>query len=222
MLGRGGRPLPGLTGETHVERSDWIRESSKPDCLVLDFVGNCGRHSLVTAFDIADADAVVAKAAAKRYGEGEVIDVFEALKIEAEREETAKEKRRAKAAKEAADRSLLLAKVKLSVTDAQLIGLGGLPGSFGPDDLGFGTEHLTPGQAKELIRLGLPTSVNGKAPTKAQARRMIMDKRQALGYATPKQLDFVKRHRPDLWRADLTKSQAKGIFLTQVRKWNRT
>jgi len=225
MLGRGGRPLPGLEGVTADERRLWIRSSGKPDCLVLDFVGNTGRHSLVTAFDIADADAVVAKAAAKRYAEGEVIDVFEALKIEAEREESAKEKRRKKAEADAEQRSKIVASVRLSVTDAQLIGLGCVDKLLEPTDPVF-LENLTPGQAQELIRLGLPTSVidrdgNGKVPTKAQARRMIMDKRQALGYATPKQLDFVKRHRPDLWRADLTKSQAKGIFLAQVRKWNR-
>jgi superfamily II DNA or RNA helicase len=57
MLGRGTRPhssvanLLGLNS-TSEQRKAIIARCSKPSVLVLDFVGNCGRHKLVTSFDI--------------------------------------------------------------------------------------------------------------------------------------------------------------------------
>jgi hypothetical protein len=38
--------------ETEAARVEAIRQSSKPDVLVLDFVGNSGRHKIVTAVDV--------------------------------------------------------------------------------------------------------------------------------------------------------------------------
>jgi superfamily II DNA or RNA helicase len=54
VLGRGTRPLPGVVDgvETEAARVEAIRQSSKPDVLVLDFVGNSGRHKIVTALDV--------------------------------------------------------------------------------------------------------------------------------------------------------------------------
>ncbi len=220
MLGRGGRPLPGLEGDSPDVRSRWISSSRKPDCLVLDFVGNTGKHSLATAFDIADADGVVATAAAKAYQEGEIVDVFEALQIEAAREETAQTKRIQAAHRAELKRLSLVAKVSLSVTDAVLLGLGELPTGLFETDAPL-QENLTPGQAQELIRLSLPTTVDGKTPTKSQARAMIVAERKRLDLATPKQLSFIQKHRPDLYSPYMTKRQAKAIFLTQLARWNR-
>lgn len=74
MLGRGTRPFSGvasLLGDKYTpdERKDLIAHSSKPNVLVLDFVGNCGRHKLVTSIDILGGcgskpyeDEVIAKA----------------------------------------------------------------------------------------------------------------------------------------------------------------
>ena len=54
MIGRGGRPLPGLVdgGKSQAERLLAIRVSDKPHCTVLDFVGQSGRHKLVSSTDI--------------------------------------------------------------------------------------------------------------------------------------------------------------------------
>lgn len=54
MLGRGTRPLPGLVDvqPNAAARREAIARSGKPDCLILDFVGNSGRHTLVHAIDI--------------------------------------------------------------------------------------------------------------------------------------------------------------------------
>lgn len=54
MVGRGTRPLPGTVDgpETASERRAAILSSGKPDCIVIDFCGNTGRHSLAGLPDI--------------------------------------------------------------------------------------------------------------------------------------------------------------------------
>ena len=54
VLGRGTRPLPGVVDglQTADERKAAIAASPKPAMLALDFVGNAGRHKIVTAADV--------------------------------------------------------------------------------------------------------------------------------------------------------------------------
>lgn len=54
MVGRSTRPLPGVVDgpESAEERRAAIAASAKPSCLVVDFVGNAGKHKLVTSADI--------------------------------------------------------------------------------------------------------------------------------------------------------------------------
>lgn len=54
MIGRGTRALPGVLDGMHsaFERREAIAESKKGSCLVLDFVGNSGKHKLMTTADI--------------------------------------------------------------------------------------------------------------------------------------------------------------------------
>jgi superfamily II DNA or RNA helicase len=57
MIGRGTRVLPGVVErytekEASVVRREAIRTSQKPNLMVLDFVGNSGRHELVTLEDV--------------------------------------------------------------------------------------------------------------------------------------------------------------------------
>lgn len=54
MAGRGTRPLAGLVdGEESSEaRKRAIADSRKPSCLILDFVGNSGKHKLMSSADI--------------------------------------------------------------------------------------------------------------------------------------------------------------------------
>ncbi len=54
MVGRSTRPLPGVVDgpETPEARRAAIAASGKTSCLVVDFVGNCGKHKLVTSADI--------------------------------------------------------------------------------------------------------------------------------------------------------------------------
>jgi superfamily II DNA or RNA helicase len=57
MVGRGTRVLPGvidgIDGEKYQSlRKTMISQSAKKDCVILDFVGNSGKHSLVSTVDI--------------------------------------------------------------------------------------------------------------------------------------------------------------------------
>lgn len=104
MVGRGTRPLPGLVdGLPDAEsRRAAIAASSKSSVLILDFVGNSGRHKLISTADILggnESDEVVARAEAsakKKSQRGEKTDMLEEI-MEARRqcEEEAKQKRRA-------------------------------------------------------------------------------------------------------------------------------
>jgi len=108
MAGRGTRILPGLIDgiETAEERKAIIRASAKPSLEIIDFVGNAGRHKLITSADILGGrydDEIVERA--KRNAEKKSadkclpVDVIDELQlaewqIERENREAAEAKRR--------------------------------------------------------------------------------------------------------------------------------
>jgi superfamily II DNA or RNA helicase len=85
MLGRGTRTLPGIVDplparEQAEERRAAIAASAKPDLLVLDFVGNTGKHQIVRTIDALAGDGVPEKALAKGIlARGDTDDVLAAL-----------------------------------------------------------------------------------------------------------------------------------------------
>jgi hypothetical protein len=69
MVGRGTRPLAGIVDQfgDPIQRREAIEASGKPAVEVMDFVGNAGRHKLITTADILGGkyeDEVVELAAA--------------------------------------------------------------------------------------------------------------------------------------------------------------
>lgn len=100
MLGRGTRVLPGIIDDLYdpdgqgllaFEEHDDIRalrrkrisESVKPSLEVLDFVGNCGRHEIVTAIDVLGgeySDEVVAEAKKIAAEKGEKRNIGEQIR----------------------------------------------------------------------------------------------------------------------------------------------
>ena len=85
MAGRGTRPLPGTVDRlaTPDERRLAIASSVKPSVLLLDFMGNCGRHRLVHAGDVLGGrwDDETRQRSTRRAAEapGEEIDVLAML-----------------------------------------------------------------------------------------------------------------------------------------------
>lgn len=107
IIGRSLRPLTGVVDglETAEERKNAIAQSPKPSALVLDFVGNAGRHKLMTTADILGgkvSEEAIALAIAKAKKNGKAIRMDQAID-EAERDiqKQIEERRRREAARKA-------------------------------------------------------------------------------------------------------------------------
>ena len=117
IIGRGTRPLAGtVDGIAEAEdRRGSIATSGKTALLVLDLVGNSGKHKLITTADILGGnydDEIVAKAteaAQKASARGERIAMLDALRNAMEERKTAEQKRR--------QRVVADAKVSMKVID---------------------------------------------------------------------------------------------------------
>lgn len=84
MIGRGTRPLPGTVDglESPEERKAAIEWSAKSDTLILDFVGNSGRHKLITTADILGgrvSDEAIELARNRARKSGKPVDMLEEL-----------------------------------------------------------------------------------------------------------------------------------------------
>jgi superfamily II DNA or RNA helicase len=113
MVGRSTRPLPGVVDgpETAEARKAAIAGSAKPSCLVVDFVGNAGRHKLITSADILGgkvSEEALERAVKRVSAAGGPVNMTEALD---EAEEELKEQRRLA---EAARRANLVAKARFT------------------------------------------------------------------------------------------------------------
>lgn len=117
IIGRSLRPLPGVVDgiETPEQRKAAIAISAKDSSLVIDFVGNAGRHKLMSTADVLGgkvSDEAIARATAKAKAKGR------ALRMDAELETAENEIRaeieRAKA-REAARKAHLVARARFSV-----------------------------------------------------------------------------------------------------------
>lgn len=118
MLGRGTRPLPGVVDgpPTPEERRAAIAASPKPYAEVIDFVGNAGKHKLITPADVLGGnyeDAVVERAAELAKDEatdGQPVDVMrkleEAKEIVRKETEAAQKRKKVKAKAKYSTRSI--------------------------------------------------------------------------------------------------------------------
>ena len=168
MVGRSTRPLPGVVDgpETADERRAAITASAKPSCLVVDFVGNAGRHKLITSADILGgkvSEEAMELALARTLKAGGPVNMTEAL---AEAEQDLKQREQARLA-EAARRAQLVATARFTtqaVDPFDVLSLGPVK-SRGRDDerqltekqrsllakQGINPDNVTFSQGKELV-----------------------------------------------------------------------
>ncbi len=101
MAGRGTRPLPGVVEGVMVDdpglRQKAIECSAKPSLMILDFVGNSGRHKLVTTADIlggkiSEEAKTRARKKIEEKGDGRMIDELVLAEKELRDEEEAKKR----------------------------------------------------------------------------------------------------------------------------------
>jgi superfamily II DNA or RNA helicase len=113
MVGRSTRPLPGVVDgpETAEARKAAIAASAKASCLVVDFVGNAGKHKLVTSADILGgkvSEDALEQAMKRVRAAGGPVNMTEAL------DEAEAELREQKRLAEAARRAGLVAKARFT------------------------------------------------------------------------------------------------------------
>jgi len=103
MAGRATRPFPGCVDgpQTADARKQAIADSPKKACLIVDFVGNSGRHKLMTTLDIlggkyTDEEKTLAEEIIKRDGGRRISDVLQEASEELieQRRQEAEERRR--------------------------------------------------------------------------------------------------------------------------------
>ena len=116
MAGRGTRPLDGLVDrfDQPEARREAIAGSAKPCCTILDFVGNSGKHKLMTSADILGGkveEEVLSRAVAKAKKLGVAVRMDEVIDEEIKAKQKEQERRRLA---DEAKRSKLKAKVQFS------------------------------------------------------------------------------------------------------------
>ncbi len=180
MCGRGGRVLPGTVDHIpgrgdFAERQEAIAGSAKPNCSILDFVGNCGKHKLVTPVDILGGSysEVEVKLAKEKLKEGGDVRAM----LEAARKELQRIAQQARIAASSA------------ITEIDPFGVLGMKRETNQTDLTFGYRPMTDGQRGFLQRAGL-TEKDLFNLSKPEAQRLIgcVIKRRDLGLATYSQI----------------------------------
>lgn len=158
MVGRGTRPLPNVVDgpQTAELRKSAIASSAKKDCIVLDFCGNVGKHSLATLADIlggkmsAEAVAIANTKVAEEAEEdpSSPIDVVELLE-QAERDIERDEKER----RQRERRKLIKGKGIVDVKEIDPFAVYGMAKKTQPP---FRALPLTDGQKDVLRKQGVP------------------------------------------------------------------
>lgn len=188
MIGRGTRPLPGVDyGETPHDRQAWIAASAKPNCLVLDFVGNTDKHSLITMVDVLGGDyteAEVKRAKEKEKKEGGAVNAYAMLEL-------ARAELRALAARQQAQ----VRARSWQVDPFKVIGVA--RDSVNYLDTRYGFRPMTEGQRNGLIKLGFTAAdLEGIGKRGAEAMFGKVSKRIERGLASFKQLRVLRKYAP--------------------------
>lgn len=211
MLGRGTRPLTGLVDAlaTADERRAAIEASDKPEMLVVDFVGNSGRHEIVHAADVLGGDyedEVVELAKREMAKSPQRID--EAL-LAAEKQLRAQRERA-----EAARRARITAKVQYAAQTKDIAVWYDVP--YVRDKAFYQEKTLSDKQIAVLERAGFV--VEEMSYARAKAALVQIFKRMNNGLCSYKQAKLLEK-----WgyknTKDITKQEASEII---DRKFNKT
>lgn len=207
MAGRGLRPLSGLVDQhlTADGRKAAITASTKPNCLIVDFCGNSGKHKLMTTADILGgkvSDEAVAIAAKKAESAGAPVRMVEVLEEAEEQLRVEKERRRME---EEARRTRLVAKVKYATKKVNPFDVFDItPVKERGWDSG---KKLSEKQRGILLKQG----IDGDAMPYAQAKQVLdhIFGRWAKKLCTFKQANLLKKHG---YRTDVTMAEASKII----------
>lgn len=176
MVGRGTRPQRGIVDELAEElpplRRDAIKHSRKPSMLVLDFVGNSGRHKIITAADLLGGkygESVRKYASKTQTEEAAPRDIDEAL------DRADKELAILNAMEARRKRIRARVAVRTRIVDP----FGGMTTSDATAGPAYGVP-ATEGQIRYLAYLGVPRATSARY-TKTQAGAVISSLKGARG-----------------------------------------
>lgn len=221
MAGRGTRPLPGIV-DLHpgvVERREAIAASAKPHLEIIDFVGNAGKHKLVTSADIlggryTEEVVELAKKNAENDSNASKTPVDIATELQKAEREIAK---RHRDKEDAIARDHLLLRAKYSTAKINPFNVLDIdPKKEAPWHKGV---PLTMGQAACLEKFGVDTD----GLTKTHASQIIdtMIKRKEKGICTYKQANCLRKAKYDV--TEMSKEKAGTIigalFKVGWQKW---
>jgi superfamily II DNA or RNA helicase len=185
MVGRGTRTASGVLEGYDAQhlgalRKQAIARSSKPDCVVLDFVGTCGKHELVNIVDLVAGDHTPAEVkVAKKKQQEEGGDPRKHL-----------EDARAELRKMA---RAMQSSVKSVTSSFDVFGGLGVNRKKSLEwDMKHGYQPATPDQLAALSKAGL--DVEGLSMHDAQAALTTMAWRRKRGMASPGQLKVLAKH----------------------------
>lgn len=221
FLGRALRPLESITGELNVAGSDASRRaliaaSAKPTARVMDFVGNSGRHKLITALDVLGGRCSdrAAELARKKAMKSEKPVPVTALLEESEDEV----KRRIERAKRLAEekRVSLVARVKFNtVVVNPFDSLDIQPAKPKNWD---STKKLSPGQQSMMRKFGINPDDYGYSAGKQLFIELM--KRLKNRLATPGQAQVLKRFGYDTRQMPYAEAR-KLIDALKNNNWQR-
>ncbi len=183
MVGRGLRVLPGLVDgvDDGPTRAALVLGSAKPNCAVIDFCGNAGKHVLITPEDLlggdySDEEVKLAKKVAKEAPGQDVLANLEAARKELK-----------------AMMARLQSKVKATVQEFNPFSvLNMTPPDSGAEKF---REDMTPAQAERLSKHNIKPA-QMKDLSKLEAQRLLgsLEKRRNLGLCSFNQLKVLKAH----------------------------
>lgn len=219
MVGRATRPLDGLVDQApdkdrHDIRRELIAQSKKPHCIVLDFVGNGSKHSLVSVVDILGG----------KYTEKEVARAKKKAKEKQSQGLSPRELlEKARAELRAIASSTKAAKVKSSVTTFDPFGVMHMDAQVGDTyTRKFGYTPASKAQVDRLLSLGLKESQLATMSAFDAARFIAtQDLRRKKGLCTYKQLVQLQKFGINHVNVTFERAKAAMTYLQQ-KDWGRS
>ena len=213
MVGRGTRPMVPVTEDEAGARRQSIAFSTKPDCLVLDFVGNSGRHQLVCSIDI------LKPSLPKEVRESVKVRV-EALTDEGEHVAPSQLDRIVAEEEEAYRRSRVVASVQYNTSDIDPFTMLGIKAK--PLSKWSNTRQLTEKQTAILVNAGINVN-NMPIHQQRQAIEKIFE-RSRKGLCSMKQMALLCKFGYSSAEVKTWTRQTAGATLDQIRNngWKAT
>jgi len=213
MAGRGTRPLDGIVDchETADARKQAIESSSKPSCLIVDFVGNSGKHKLMSSANILGgkvSEKALSRVIEKAKKSGSAVRIDAALSEEEEKLRKEIEKRRQE---EAARKAKLVAKVRYSSKDVNPFDLFDIQPV--PQNGWKSGKTLSEKQCNFLMRQG----INPDKLTYSQGKTLVVEliKRFKNNLCLTNQARVLSRYGYET--RDMTREQA-SLLLNQLKE----